>query len=248
MSNVFANQTTEGYEEEQDRLGGGGTVASGVYDATVKLAYIGKSQSSNAQSVSIHLDLDGQSFEYRETVWVTNRDNENFYKDKNDASKKHALPGWNLIDSLCLLTTGYGLTDQEMEEKVVNLYDFEQRKELPRNVVCITPLHGEKITVAILETIEDKNVKDGSGKYVPSGDTRTENHIDKFFHAESGMTVSEIKAGKETGEFKEKWAEKNNGSKKDNSTKDASGAKTGAPGKPGGSGDGAAPKKSLFNK
>lgn len=241
MSNIFANLKTDGFEEEQDRLGGGGVLESDAHDAIVKLAYAGKAQHSDAQSVTVHFDING--FEYRETYWVTNRNGENFYLDKRDSSKKHALPGYNMVDNLCLLTTGYGLADQEMEEKVVNLYDFEEKKELPKNVMVLTSLIGKPITVGLIKQIVDKTAKDSAGNYVPTGETREENTTDKFFHAETKRTVSEIKAKLEEAGFYPKWVEKNQG-KVRNRAKGADGKAVGG-GAPKPSGN-TTPQKSLF--
>lgn len=238
---MFGNLSTEGHEEVTDRLGGGGTFESGFYMATVKLAYAGKAQNSNAQSVTIHLDIGGR--EYRETLWVTNKQGENFYIDKNDSTKKHSLPGFVTVDDFCLLTTGHGLVDQTFEDKVVKLYDFEQKKDMPQNVPVLIDVIGKEIGVGLIKQIVDKNVKDSSGNYVPSGETREENVADKFFHAESLRTVSEFKNSVEEAVFQPKWVEKNTGETR-NRAKGAAG-KTGAPGKPAAA-QTQAPKTSLF--
>lgn len=250
MDNIFGNMNTDGQEDQGDRLGGGGTIESGVYDATVKLAYVGKSQSSNAMSVTVHLDIDG--FEYRETVWVTNKDNQNYYVPKNDPNKKVTLPGYVTINDLCLLTTGYGLTDQDMEEKVVRLYDFDQKADVPKSVPVITSILGKPITTAIFKNIVSKRAKGADGKYHATGDTREENEVDKFFHYESKRTVTELKNQMDEAIFIAKWKEKNAGKPPRDRT-DKNAPKSGAPanpGKPGGApaaGAGAAkPKSSLF--
>ena len=239
--NMFGNLTQDGLEESTDRLGGGGTLESDAYKGTVKLAYAGKARASDAQSVTVHIDIAG--FEFRETLWVTNRTGQNFYVDKQDATKKHPLPGFTTADDLCLLTTGHGLSEQAIEEKVVKLYDFEAKKELPQNVPVLTGMIGKEIGVGLIKRIVDKNVKDSAGIYVPSGETREENSVDKFFHAESGRTVAEFKAGTADAAFQTKWAEKNRG-KTQNRAKGAPG-KAGTPARPQAVA-GAKPASSLF--
>ena len=86
--NIFGNMSRDGLEESRDVLGGGFILPTNVYDGIIKLAYAGKAQSSNAQSVTVHVDIDGK--EYRETIWITNRDGQNSYPDKKDA--KPAIP------------------------------------------------------------------------------------------------------------------------------------------------------------
>lgn len=239
---MFGNLTQDGLEEAGDRIGGGGVVDSGVYDGTVKLAYAGKAQSSNAQSITIHLDLGGR--EYRETLWITNRNGENFWLDKQDPTKKNPLPGFTTIDDLCLLTTGYSLSEQTVEEKVVKLYDFETKKDLPQSVQVLTTLIGKPISAAILKQTVDKNKKDANGVYQPTGETRDENVVDKFFHAETGRTVTEVKQGMATASFKEKWADKNTGTVR-NRAKGAPG-NTGTPGAPAAPAANQAPATSIF--
>lgn len=237
---MFGNLDTENLEETGDRLGGS-TFESGYYKGTVKLVYAGKSQSSKAQSVNVVIDIDGR--EYKESFWVTNRNDENFYV-KND--KKFPLPGFTNADDLAMLTTGYGLAQQEAEEKTVSIYDFETKAEKPTQVMVFTGMLGKEIGVGILKQTVDKNQKDASGNYVPSGETREENVVDKFFHAETERTVTEIKQKIETPVFKDKWLSKNEG-RTVNKAKGAGGVQSGAPGRPQPSG-GAAPKpaNSLF--
>ena len=242
---MFGNQTTDGLEKQGDRLGGG-ILETGVYNAVVKMAYVSKSQSSDAHAVNVHLDIDGKEVKLRE--FVTNRNNENFYLDKK-TQKKNLLPGFQTIDDLCLVTTGYGLTEQEMEEKTVRLWDFESRSEVPQNVPVVKDLLGKPVIVALVRQTVNKQVQQGDA-YVDSNETRDENIVEKYAHAESGRTVTEITQGLEEGVFIEKWRELNAGKTRDKTTKGK-----GTPGRPGsgrpnagGSGDASASRpKSLFN-
>lgn len=242
---MFGNMTTDGLEQVGDRLGGGGVLDSDLYTGTVKLAYAGKA-ASGAQSVTVVIDFGGR--EYREAFWITNKAGQNFYADKNDPKKKQPLPGFTSVDDLCLLTTGLPLEDQDVEDKVIKIYDFEQKKDLPTNVPVLVQVIGKPISAAILKQVVDKQKKDDRGEYRNTGETREENIVDKFFHADSARTVSEIRDGKETGIFAGRWVEKNKGTVR-NKAKGSEG-KAGVPG--GGTsgftpGAGAAPqRKSLF--
>lgn len=241
---MFGNMTTEGLEESGDRLGVGGVLESGAQDGVIKVAYVGKSQSSDAQSITAIIDMGG--FEYRETFWITNKKGENFYIDKNDASKKHGLPGFVMVDNMCQLATGHGLAAQETEEKTVNIYDYDAKKELPKAVQVLTGLIGKEITAGVKKVVVDKTKKDGSGAYVSTGETRDTNEIDKFFHFESKKTVSEFKSGQEEAIFYPKWVDKNTG-KTVNKAKGADG-KSGAPGGAAPTGGSEKPQTSLFDK
>lgn len=240
-NNPFGGMSTEGLEASRDVLGGGfGAVDSDVYAGTIKLAYAGKSQ-GGAHSLTVHVDLGGR--EYRETLYVTNKQGENFYKNKD--GKKSPLPGFTTANDLALLSTGVALNEQEVEERVVKLYDFDAKAEVPTKVQAVVSMHGKPITLGILKQIVDKNVKDGNGNYVPSGETREENTIDKVFHTDTGKTVSEFTAKVEQPEFMGKWADKNKGTVRDRTT--AKVGKVGAPGQQAAnSASHKAPAKSLF--
>lgn len=243
MTKMFGNMSTDGLEVQGDRLGGGGVVDTNYYDAVIKVAYAGKASSSNAQSITYVLDLDGR--EMRETQWITNRNGDNFYLSKDGKNTKHLLPGAEIIDELCLVTTGLPLSEQDFEEKIVNIYDFDAKKEVPTAVMVPIAIIGKDVGAAIVRQTVDKQKKEGN-TYVNTGETRDENVVEKFFHAESGRTVTEIREGIEAPVHKPKWIEKHAG-KTRNRAKGAEG-KTGAPGsKPAGA-PGAAPKTtpSLF--
>lgn len=211
-NNPFANMSTDGFEKTEDRLGGGyQPLESGIYDADIQLVYLGKAQNSQARSVTVHAKIDGK--DYRETFWVTNKKDENFYtKD----GKKYPLPGFVTFDELCLMATGRGPANQDYEEKVVKLYDFQAKAEVNTNVTAVTSLHGKKVKLAIWKVKEDKTTKQGN-EYVPTGEFRFVNEIDKVFHFDSKRTTNEFRENKQAT-FHDKWAEKNTGELRDKST------------------------------
>jgi hypothetical protein len=242
MTNPFGNLTTSGLEESKDVLGGGSYLKdSGVYDGIIKLAFAGKSD-SGARSLTVHIDIDGK--EYRETLYVTSREGKHYYHPKGDTSKKSPLPGFTTANDLALLSTGLSLGDQTIEEKVVKLYDFDTKAEVPTKVEMLTEMIGKPIKLGIVRSVVDKNVKDASGNYVPSGETKEENTIDKVFHAETGKTVAEFTAKIETAEFLGKWDEKNTGVTRQKAK--GAGGKVGIPGVAPVAGGAKAPTKSLF--
>lgn len=245
---MFGNLTKEGLEESGDRLGGGALLDTNLYAGVVTLAYAGQSQAegSKAQFVTVHIKVNNT--EFKETYYVTNRNGENFYTDKQDKNKHHPLPGFTNVDDLCLVTTGFGLADQDIEEKVVKIYDYEKKAEVPTNVPVLVDLLGKEVLVAVIRQTVDKQKKNDSGVYTNTGETRDENIADKFFHAESRRTVTEIQQGIEEAVFIDAWVEKNAGKPPRNKAKGGDG-KAGAPGASAGApGAGAAqkPKTSLF--
>ena len=81
--------------------------------------------------------------------------------------------------------------------------------------------------------------------YQPTGETRDENEIDKFFRASDRKTTAEIRAQVEEAKFADTWLEKWQGKVKDKSSKTAA---TGTPGAPRAAAPAAAkkPATSLF--
>lgn len=217
---MFNNLTDQGLEKAEDRLGGGFSVReTDIYTFKIKAAYAGKSQ-GGAMNVSL-IAVDSQG-EYRETIYITNRKGENFFvKD----GKKIPLPGFTIINDLCLIATGEPLSEQETEEKVINLYDFEAKKEVPTSVPMIMALLDAEVSLSIQKNLEDKNVKNDAGDYVPSGETRDTNTIGKVFHTETKMTVVEALEGAEEAKFWDAWLEKNKGKVFDRTKKDTGGGK-----------------------
>lgn len=235
-------------EEQTDSLGGYSLFESGLYTDTVKLVFFGKSQSSDAQFAEIHMDIGGQNMSER--IYFTNGKGENTYsKDGKD----YFLPGFEMLNDLCLITTGSELVDLEdsIEEKTVKLYDYEAKKDLPKNVPCLTAVMGEKVTAAIIKQTVDKQKKsDATGNYENTGETRDENVFSKFFDVDSGMTVPEAHKGDEEATFIHAWDKKNTGVTRDRSKGVTNGSAPGRPQRSGKGSDGAAqkPKSSMFSK
>lgn len=229
---LFGNLKSDGLEETSDRLGGYSPFDTDIYTGKVKMAYADKSD-GGAQNVNLVIDIGGK--EYRETVYVTNKKGENFFINKDDKTKKVPLPGFTIIDDLCLCTTEKPLSDQEVEDKVVKIYDYEARKELPKSVPVLVEVIGKTVSLAIVRVLENKQAKNSSGVYEPTAETREINTITKVFHTESKMTMVEARNGEEVGKFWDSWLERNKGQVADKRTiKDGQagapkGAKAGGP-------------------
>jgi hypothetical protein len=223
MSGLFADMKTDGLEESGDRLGGFQVLDSDIYTGPIKMAYAGQS-ASGARNITLIVDHEGK--EYRETIYYTNKAGENFFISKDN--KKVPLPGFTTLDNICLVTTGKPLCEQQPEEKVVNVWDADAHKELPKSMPVLTSLLGQVVSLGILKKLENKSVKQGD-VYVPTEETREVNNIDVVFHTETKMTVAEARDGKTESAFWGKWSEKNKGQVQDKRVAVAGGV----PGKPG---------------
>lgn len=247
MSNLFGGMSSEGLEEAQDRLGGYVPLESGIHTGKIKAAYAGKS-SGGATSVTLMIDMGGK--EYRETIYVTSKKGDNFFLSKDTPAKKVPLPGFTVIDDICLIATGKPLSEQETDDKIINIYNYDEKKEIPTSVPMLVELLGKDISLGIFKNLENKNVKQGD-EYVPTAETRETNNIEKVFHPEMKLTVAEARAGQDEPKFWDSWEERNKGNTRDKrEIKDGAAGATGRPTRAAGtapSGSGA-PAKSLFGK
>lgn len=253
-NNIFEGLTSEGLEATQDRVGGFRVFETDAYTGTIKAAYAGKSAHSKAQSISLILDLDNGKGEYRETYWITNKNGENFFRNKQDNTKKVPLPGFAIVEDLCLVTTDKPLAQQTTDDKIMNVYDPDAKKELPKSVPMLVELIGKKVTLGILKETRNRQVKNAStGEYEDTPESREENVTDKVFHFPSNLTVVEARQGTTVATFFTVWLEKNKGNTRDRRTiKDgANGGQSGKPGRPNTppkAGETAPKTSSLFSK
>lgn len=228
MSILGTLTTDKAIKEDGDRLGGFTPLESNLYDLNISLAYV-TSAPSKAMALNLLFETaEGKTL--RQQWWMTSGDakgRKNFYINPK-TNEKHYLPGFNMANALCLLTVAKEIGAMITEPKVINLYDHNQKKEVPTKVEMITELLGQSITAGVIKQIVDKNTKDAaSGLYVATGETRVENEVDKLFRMRDGLTVTEIRA-KVPSSFKEQWVKKWAGETLDKSTSKSIAA--GAPG------------------
>jgi len=276
---LFNNLSTDNLEKQEDRVGGGSwTRDTDIYTMTIKAAYAGKSTSSNAQSVTfIFTDKDNK--EYRETFWITDGQGKNYYhpKDKSgkkDETKRNALPGFNIVNDICIICTDKPLSEQADEEKTFKVYDPDAKQELPKAVPMLVELLGKEVALAIYKITENKTKKnDSTGQYEPIAEEREVNNTEKALFPnyrctvreaevalENGATVTDDaivnKQGENVAVFWDSWITQHQGKVKDKRTiKDGAGGQSGRPGgnkappASGNSGNnGGGERKSLFNK
>lgn len=241
---LFNNLTSdESIKQEEDRIGGSGVFDSAIYLFEVVRAYVTKSE-SEAMAVNLVLKTeDGKEFRSQQYVTSGKEKGCKNYYEKDGT--KHYLPGFNMINSLCLLALGKELKDVETEEKTLKLYDFTAKAEVPKKVPVLTELAGQTIYAGVLKQIVDKMSKESNYKE-PTGETREQNEIDKFFRARDKLTTAEIRAGETEAKFFETWAEKNTGKVQNRAKGAAAGGTAGAPKAGAAAGAGNKPTKTLF--
>lgn len=206
---LFSNlERKSNVEKPKDVLGGGfQTLPSDVYDAVIAMAYVDKSK-GGAQFIEFEFKLPDNKT-HKETVYVTSGDDKGnkFTYEKN--GKEFYLPGYILADEICAVTTEQLLSQQDSDNRLVEVYDFESKQKLQKEFPVLIDLIGKKLKIAISETKENKKEKVG-GKWVETSEVRMSNNISKAFSTD-GLTVNELMDGETDSAFMEKWLDKNKG-------------------------------------
>lgn len=203
-------------EKTTDSVGGSvsfGVVDTDVYNCTIKQAYVDQS-AGGATSVTFEFQSDAGNV-IRSTQWITSgkaKGQKHYYTDKK--GKNHNLPGYTIVDDIHSLITEQPLSAAESEEKQVKVYDFDKGAQVAVPKQVLTELIGQKIVLAIEKQIVDKNIKNGEGAYVPSGETREQNEVVKVFCEDGRMTMTERLGGADEGTFVDTWISKNKGETK----------------------------------
>lgn len=243
---MFNDLTKEGLEETKDNLGGFAPIESNIYLGKIKMAY-GVEADSGAKGVALEIDIDGR--EYRETPYGISgklKGGKNYFEKDG---KKIPLPGFVILDDLALICAEKELHELEWEEKEIEVWDSEKKAKVRKGMKVCMELIGKTAYFAILKNLEDKTVKADDGTYVPTGESRETNNIDKIFHPEMKITVKEAREGKTEPDFFDRWIKQNKDQVRDRRNKNA--PKAGKPGvKPvaGSSSTPAASRPSLFGK
>jgi hypothetical protein len=247
MSALDMLRTHADVENEVDSVGSGGLVDSGIYNSIVEMAYFSKA-TSGAMALNVWLKTEEGRI-IRNTMYVTSGDakgNKNYYETKD--GEKRYLPGMNLANSLAILTVGQEIADLTPEQKIVPIYDFEEKKDINQEVPVLTALLGKPIKAGVLKQTVSKRVKQADGTYAATAETREENEIDKFFRASDNMTVTEARANATEASFINTWSDKWTGVTRDKTDKDAPAPGGSQPGAFGTSGAAPTPTESLFAK
>lgn len=197
--------------DDGDRIGGFQIWPSGMYKTTIDQAYMTVS-SGGAIGLAVTFKNDKGNI-YQETFWVVGKKGNTFWERDGI---RHNIPGFNQAKHLCLLTTGKTLEQLEdtIETKIINERSRETGEMGQTKVEMVMDLLDKPVNIGIIATVVDKNIKDSNDNWVPSGETRQQNEVDKFFDSETNLTYSEMKAGKTEPEFATEWANNWNGKTK----------------------------------
>jgi hypothetical protein len=191
----------------EDVLGGGGIPNSGTQVARIEMAYFSKS-AKGASAVNLTFALtENNDRKFRDTIYISSGDkkgNKTFYVNKSGA--KVALPGYTLVNQLALCANGKGIVHQDVDQKMVGIYDYETKKEEPTEVPVISSLLGQEVMLGIVRHRDNKVIKTDTG-YKTTGEPRDSARLEKVFHT-NGLSIAESLAGESEPAFVEKWREK----------------------------------------
>lgn len=216
--NLFSNLDTKDVERSGDTLSTFSLLDSDIYEATIKTAYIGNSE-GGAINITLLCDINGN--EYKEVIYITDRNKLPY--SITAQNKKRFLPGYKIMNDICIVTLGKELNDPSItqEQKIIKVFNFKERKELPTEVEVISDLTGKKLCLGIIKELRNKAIKNAEGKYVDTPETRESNTINTVFCIDSHKSAYEYYSNKDA-EFYDKWLAANKGKIKDRrSIKDA---------------------------
>lgn len=232
---IFASQT----ELKPETVGGSRLFETGIYSMVVDMAYLDESK-GGAYSLNVVLKAaDGKT--HKETLWITGgRDKGQLTYFLNKSNEKQDLPGFAIANALAFHATGKDLGGLVPEEKMVNIYNYDLKKDVPTPRQVFMDMIGQQVKVAIVKQTVDKTKKnDATGKYEPTGETREENEISQIFNEKTDQSLYEAKNSL-PAEIAAKWVAVNAGKTRNRSKAGKEGTTTGAPAGTD------APRKSLF--
>lgn len=182
---------------------GGFTLPTGLYPMVIENAYLDKTD-TGAMMMHVHLKRKvGGNQVYRFNNCIVSGDAKGNKPTYIKDGKEYPLPGYSQMNQICKIAAGVTLGQIEPEKKLVKLYDFDAKAEVPREVPVVTQIVGQEILVGIRLRRENKRAQQ-NGKWVDTNEAREFNEIDKVFYPD-GFTVTEKAAEAEEASFVEKW-------------------------------------------
>lgn len=225
MSGIFDSDDfgTDHIDEKPRDFVGFEALDTDLYKANVKMAYLVVHE-SKAQGIAFEFDLGGGKTFKIEQIIKTKEGKNYFINTKTKL--KAPLAGFTVVDDICTITTGKGLKGQATEQKVVKVYNFDKKEDVPTEVHVLVDLLGKDVGLAVVKKLENKSKKEGD-KYVATSETITRNDIVKAVYPNDGATVGE-RAEKKPTTWAAGWLKNNKGKTKEKLTYKG-GASSGGP-------------------
>lgn len=215
MSGIFDSDDfgTEHIDEKPRDYAGFEALDSDLYKTTVKMAYL-VIHESKAQGIAFEFDLGGGKIFKIEQIIKTKEGKNYFINTKTKLTAP--LAGFTVVDDICTITTGKGLKGQATEQKIVKVYNFDKKEDVPTQVHVLTDLLGKEVGLAVIKRLENKSKKEGD-RYVATSETITRNDIVKAVYPDNGTTVGE-RTEKKDPTWAAGWVKNNKGKTKEKLT------------------------------
>lgn len=196
--------------DNQETVGGGWTADdSGTQLVVLTEAYLTESAKGALAFNLKTKDKEGNERAYQ--IYFTNRNKEVFYTDKK-TQEKRKLPGYQMVDNICKAACGktFMEVNKTAKKKVIDLYDFESRKEIPTEVKAFPAVLKKPLILGIIKIVKNKykNGKETSEKIEV-------NEIHMVFRKEDKRTPKEVDNGVTEPKNHEKWVKYWDGRVKD---------------------------------
>lgn len=197
LNNLIKQQsksTLETLDTAQNTVSTGGFILeSDVYEMKIKDAYTIMSKHG---AIGIRLILGyGDNFdeEYREDVYISNKDKQFTYLDKK-TNKEKPLPGYSLINDICGVTVDANLAtvSENTVEQMKKVYNFESKSEVNESHDTLVDLIDQILLVGITKAEETKKEFGSDGKLYATDKTRMVNHIHTVFTSDTKNTLYEL--------------------------------------------------------
>ncbi len=196
MANLFDNlDLDESLEIQEQRIAGPSAFIkdSGIYTAQITMARLIESTGGANAAVLTFETEEGQKL--TRTVWFTNKKGQTYW-EKND--RKGNLPGYEELCRLSELLTDSIHSFGSTEDKVVDVWSYEKKEEVPTESKVIMSFIGKPVKLLIRKTLEDATELDAStGKYEPNGKTKTVTEVEGYVNPINDKTSAEKKANRD---------------------------------------------------
>ena len=91
-----------------------------------------------------------------ETIYISNKKGENWYPKQTVSGQETSPAGLHHRQRPGPGGHRPAALEQPFEDKILNVYDPEQRKEVPKSVSVMVDAIGKPVSVAVLNVLENK--------------------------------------------------------------------------------------------
>lgn len=225
---LFAGVSTEGAEKVTDSVGGFVPIESNVYMGTLTAAYVSSSadEDNHGQALNIVVQLeDGK--EHREILYVLDKEGSALRTNKQGKTVKR--DAFVIADDISLLASETPFVDALFEEKLVEVWDNDAGKRVPKPMPALVDAIGRDFKFA-LQTTKKFKQELVNGTWTDTAKIIHETKIVKVMDTD-GFTVLEKIEGADNAVFEANWVKAHGGKVRDfTQGKTPAAPKTGIPG------------------